>query len=54
VAIDVIPVVLGHGKSYFGTATGKPVILGDPDVVIQGEGVLHLSFPVRRDATAQP
>ncbi len=54
VAIDVIPVVFGHGKAYFGAPAGKPVILGDPDVVIQGEGVLHLSFPVRRDATAQP
>ena len=47
VAIDVVPVVFGHGKPSFGTLVGAPVLLGDPDVVIQGTGVLHLRFPVR-------
>lgn len=39
--------VFGHGKSYFGTLANGPVLLGDPEVVIQGKGVLHLRFPVR-------
>jgi dihydrofolate reductase len=47
VAIDVVPVVFGHGKPYFGALVAAPVLLGDPEVVIQGQGVLHLRFPVR-------
>ena len=46
VAIDIVPVVFGHGKPYFGTLAN--VKLGDPDVVIQGDRVLHLRYPVRR------
>lgn len=48
VAIDVVPVVLGRGKSYFGSFADDDLLLGDPDVVIQGTGVLHLRYPVRR------
>lgn len=46
VAIDVVPVVFGGGKHYFGTLPNGPLMLEDPDVVMQGEGVLHLRFPV--------
>jgi dihydrofolate reductase len=48
VAIDVVPVVFGRGRSYFGTAPDGHLMLEDPDVVIQGDGVLHLRYPVRR------
>jgi dihydrofolate reductase len=51
VAIDVVPVVLGRGKRYFGECTDDRVMLDDPDVVIQGQGVLHLRYPVRKTAT---
>ncbi|HET9649235.1 MAG TPA: dihydrofolate reductase [Microlunatus sp.] len=47
VAIDVVPVVFGRGKSYFGRIDRR-VVLDDPDVVIQGDRVLHLRFTVRR------
>ena len=47
VAIDVVPVVFGTGKRYFGSIDGQR-LLDDPDVVIQGTRVLHLRFPVRR------
>jgi dihydrofolate reductase len=47
VAIDIVPVVFGRGKPYFGTAAAPDLSLGDPDVVIQGHGVLHLRYPVR-------
>jgi dihydrofolate reductase len=47
VAMDVAPVVFGSGKRFFGDLEG-PLQLDDPDVVIQGEGVLHLRYPVRR------
>ena len=46
VAIDVVPVVFGSGKRYFGRVDGQQ-LLDDPDVVIQGKRVLHLRFPVR-------
>jgi dihydrofolate reductase len=48
VAIDVVPVVFGRGKPYFGSVPDGRLLLEDPDVVVQGVGVLHLRFPVRR------
>jgi dihydrofolate reductase len=47
VRMDVAPVVLGSGKRYFGSVDAQH-LLEDPDVVIQGDRVLHLRFPVRR------
>ncbi|MFD4957666.1 dihydrofolate reductase family protein [Microbacterium sp. NPDC058389] len=47
VRMDVAPVVLGSGRRFFGSAQGRH-LLEDPDVVIQGERVLHLRFAVRR------
>jgi dihydrofolate reductase len=47
VAMDVVPVVFGSGKRYFGRI-GREHLLEDPHVVIQGERVLHLRFKVRR------
>lgn len=46
VRMDVAPVVLGSGKRYFGPVTAQH-LLTDPDVV-QGDGVLHLRYRVRR------
>ena len=47
VAMDVVPVVFGSGKRYFGSIDGQH-LLEDPHVVIQGDRVLHLRFRVRR------
>jgi dihydrofolate reductase len=47
VAMDVVPVVFGSGKRYFGGIDGQH-LLEDPHVVIQGDRVLHLKFKVRR------
>ena len=47
VAMDVVPVVFGSGKRYFGSVGGQH-LLEDPHVVIQGDRVLHLKFRVRR------
>ncbi|MFJ9724751.1 dihydrofolate reductase family protein [Streptomyces sp. NPDC101209] len=47
VAMDVVPVIFGSGRRYFGGIDGQRV-LDDPHVVIQGERVLHLKFTVRR------
>jgi dihydrofolate reductase len=43
VAMDVVPVVFGSGKRYFGRIGGQN-LLEDPHVVIQGDRVLHLRF----------
>jgi dihydrofolate reductase len=47
VAMDVAPVVFGSGKRYFGPVDAQQ-LLEDPEVVIQGDRVLHLRFRVRR------
>jgi dihydrofolate reductase len=46
VRMDVVPVVFGSGKRYFGSVDAQH-LLEDPEVV-QGDRVLHLRFPVRR------
>lgn len=46
VAMDVVPVVFGSGKRYFGHVDGQHM-LEDADVVVQGDRVLHLRYPVR-------
>ena len=48
VAIDLVPVVMGEGRPFFGELDGDDVVLGDPTVCIQGEQVTHLVFPVQR------
>lgn len=47
VRMDVIPVVFGSGKRYFGSVHAQH-LLEDPDEAIQGSRVLHLRFRVRR------
>ena len=45
--IDLVPVLLGDGIRLFGDLVDPPVTLGTPMVVV-GEGVTHLRYPVRR------
>jgi dihydrofolate reductase len=47
VRMDVVPVVFGSGKRYFGSVDAQH-LLEDPDAVIQGNRVLHLRYRVRR------
>jgi dihydrofolate reductase len=47
VAMDVVPVVFGSGKRYFGPVDAQH-LLEDPNPVIQGDRVLHLRYRVRR------
>ena len=48
VAIDVVPVAFGGGKPYFGGLAHGHLMLEDPEVVVQGDRVLHLRYPARR------
>jgi dihydrofolate reductase len=48
VSVDVVPVVMGEGRPFFGKLSLQDVPLGNPTVCIQGDQVLHLVFPVVR------
>ncbi|MBL7253353.1 dihydrofolate reductase family protein [Paractinoplanes lichenicola] len=50
VRMDVAPVVFGAGKRFFGPVD-RQHLLDDPDVVIQGDRVLHLRWRVSRRNT---
>ncbi|EPJ42389.1 hypothetical protein STAFG_0591 [Streptomyces afghaniensis 772] len=47
VAMDVVPVVFGSGKRYFGSVDARH-LLEDPHIVIQGDRVLRLRYRVRK------
>ena len=43
VAVDLVPVLMGQGRPYFGELSDDhPYLLGDPTTLIQGERVTHL------------
>jgi dihydrofolate reductase len=46
VAIDLAPVFLGQGKRFLGSLTDE-IVLDDPNVVVQGDRVLHLRYALR-------
>jgi dihydrofolate reductase len=52
VAVDLVPVVMGEGRPYFGTLSLDDALLGDPTVCIQGDRVTHLVFPVTKQSSA--
>ncbi|HEU4572453.1 MAG TPA: dihydrofolate reductase family protein, partial [Candidatus Limnocylindrales bacterium] len=47
IAVSLVPVLFGEGKTYFGRLDGGHLMLEDPRVV-QGRRALHLTFQVRR------
>jgi dihydrofolate reductase len=53
VAVDLVPVVMGRGRPFFGTLNLEDVPLGDPTVCIQGDRVIHLVFPTTHTNEAQ-
>jgi dihydrofolate reductase len=48
VAVDLVPVVMGQGRPFFGEMSTDDVLLGDPTRCVQGDRVTHLHFPVER------
>lgn len=48
VHIDLVPVLLGRGKSYFGEFEGTPIAFEGPISVVPGSGVTHLGYRVVR------
>jgi dihydrofolate reductase len=51
VAIDLVPVVMGQGRPFFGELSLDDAPLGDPTVTVQGDRVTHLVFPVPKPST---
>jgi dihydrofolate reductase len=51
VAVDLVPVVMGRGRPYFGELSTDEVRLGDPIECVQGDRVTHLVFPVADQAS---
>lgn len=47
IAIDLVPVVLGAGVPFFTNLKETPVRLDGP-IVVEGDGVTHLKYRVRR------
>ena len=51
VAVDLVPVVMGQGRRFFGESATDDALLGDPTMCVQGDRVTHLVFPVVRSST---
>jgi dihydrofolate reductase len=49
VAIDLVPVVMGGGRPFFGGVPVKDFPFGNPTAYVPGDRVTHLRFPVLRD-----
>jgi dihydrofolate reductase len=47
IAVSLVPVLFGEGKTYFGRLDAGHLMLDDPRVV-QGRRAVHLTFKVRR------
>ena len=48
VAVDLVPVVLGGGRPFFGELVPGDIALGDPTTCVRSERVIHLVYPVAR------
>jgi dihydrofolate reductase len=46
VSVDLVPVLMGSGRPFFGDLAVEDVSLGDPTTCIVGDRVTHLVFPV--------
>ncbi len=51
VAVDLVPVVMGHGRPFFGELSTDGALLGDAIECVQGDRVTHLVFPVANSST---
>jgi dihydrofolate reductase len=48
VAVDLVPVVMGGGRPFFPGLPFEDVPLGDPEVCVATDRVIHLRMPVQR------
>jgi dihydrofolate reductase len=50
VAVDLVPVVMGRGRPFFGAMKTDDAPLADPVKCVQGDRVTHLVFPVAKSS----
>lgn len=50
VAVDLVPVVMGQGRPFFGEMQVDDALLDDPTECVQGDRVTHLLFPVAQSS----
>jgi dihydrofolate reductase len=48
ISIDLVPVLLGSGVRFLEELATAPVLLDEPDLVVEGSRVTHLRYQVRR------
>lgn len=48
ITIDLVPVLLGGGVSFFERLEAGPILLDGPTLVVEGSRVTHLRYSVRR------
>lgn len=48
VSIDLVPVLLDSGVRFFDELKAAPILLDGPDLLVEGSGVTHLRYHVRR------
>jgi len=48
IAVDLVPVVMGEGRPFFGPLSLDDVQLGNPTACIPSDRVVHLTFSVNR------
>lgn len=53
VRMDVVPVVMGRGRRYFGDVDTQH-LLEDPEVVLKSTRVLHLTYRVKSGGAKRP
>lgn len=53
VAVDLVPVVMGQGRPFFGELSAEDVALGDPVECVRGDRVTHLVFPVTSTSSGE-
>ena len=53
VHVDLVPVLLGGGTPFFGNLATKPAQLDGPFRVVEGIGVTHLAYRVRKSPADQ-
>jgi dihydrofolate reductase len=51
VHVDLVPVLLGGGTPFFSELGTSPVQLDGPTAVVEGTGVTHITYAVRKNRT---
>jgi dihydrofolate reductase len=48
VVVNLVPVVLGSGRPFWGSGAAEPILFDNPSQVVQGDRVTHLVYDVSK------